>query len=101
MVTAGEVDGPEKDGDRPSGRRRQVGTGGQRGQRVGTGRRRCFATVMTWDILCYRKADSLSFDDAVTMPEVYLTAIYSVFMGRLERGQVRISWASFSITGQS
>ena len=47
--------------------------------------------VKTWGRLCVKIPDSLSFEDAATMPSVYVTAIESLQgVGRLEAGQVRM-----------
>jgi NADPH:quinone reductase-like Zn-dependent oxidoreductase len=50
----------------------------------------CFSTsVIASSQLCVRIPDSLSFEDASTMPCVFATVIYSLMdIGRLEKGQV-------------
>lgn len=52
--------------------------------------RGCFATHITLPgMLCVKIPDTLTFDDAATMPVVYLTALHSLlYVGGLKRGEV-------------
>jgi NADPH:quinone reductase-like Zn-dependent oxidoreductase len=62
------------------------------GDRVMLFSRGCFSTsIIVPEQLCKKIPDSLSFEDAATMPCVYATAMYSLFnIGRLQRGQVSV-----------
>ena len=60
------------------------------GDRVMLFSRGCFSTsVIVSEKLCEKIPDSLSFEDAATMPCVYATAMYALFhIGHLEKGKV-------------
>ncbi len=55
-----------------------------------------FATVLrVSESHCVKIPDRLAFDDAATMPIVYITAAYSLFdVGGLRKGQVRRAYLS-------
>ena len=63
------------------------------GDRVLVSEHGCFSTrLVTSSKLCAKIPDDLSFEEAATMPCVYSTVIYSLLtIGRLEKGQVRVS----------
>lgn len=60
------------------------------GDRVMIFGRHTFASTVTLsELLCTEIPDELSFNDAATMPCVYITTIYSMMnIGNLEKGQV-------------
>jgi NADPH:quinone reductase-like Zn-dependent oxidoreductase len=47
-------------------------------------------TAVTIQEYCEKIPDTLTFEDAATMPAVFATTIYSlIHIGRMEKGQVR------------
>ncbi|KAH7400779.1 hypothetical protein DE146DRAFT_653958 [Phaeosphaeria sp. MPI-PUGE-AT-0046c] len=92
LVTLGIVDGPKhKLGLEGAGIVTRTAPGVENlrvGDRVFTCDRGCLATTMVTSAkLCARIPDSLSFEDAATMPCVYSTVIHSLInLGGLERG---------------
>lgn len=52
----------------------------------------CFSThVITSENRCEKIPASLTFEDAATMPAVFMTALYSLFsIGDLQKGQVNL-----------
>lgn len=52
-----------------------------------------FATVITTtELLCQKLPDEINFEDGVSMPVVYATAIHCLIdKAHLERGQVKIT----------
>ena len=62
------------------------------GDRVAVAATSSFATTaITNSRLCVKMADSLTFEEAATMPSVYCTVIRSLLeIARIERDQVRL-----------
>lgn len=45
--------------------------------------------VRTWEHVCFRVGDEMSYDEAATMPIVFYTTIIAIIkLGQLKRGQV-------------
>jgi NADPH:quinone reductase-like Zn-dependent oxidoreductase len=62
------------------------------GDRVAYNNAGCFSTTIAMrELFCARIPESMSFEDAATMPCVYSTALYSLFdLARLEQDQVSL-----------